>query len=458
MGRAGPRASGWVTYSGSRTAVRVRRLPRALGPPVTDPRPSPPGAAGEARADADDRATWSSRGGSSPLGPVGWPAHHEPRTASSPEPRQRMLGWPSDGDHARADAPAPDGPARAAPVEMPDPQATRVDAAPPAPDHPVQTAGVPGDRGDALDDRQRPDGPADDQHDVHAAPADEPPSAVPVVGPLISSLRHPVLAVFPVVALLALGVGAALGTPAVHTAEAQVLVGRVDVESTAVPGFVSANENLAGLYARIADTSVIAAPVGEELGLSSGAVLSQVTASPIPETSIVRIEASSENSLDAVVLAAEVAQELITYVEGNSVRPAGVEASLEAFETASAELLDAQDDLAAAQAALDQATGPSAAALSQDVVRAQAVVNTRQLRVDALAAAFRDTERGSGYRNSLQLIGEPQYVGSDTRSQLMLAVAFGVLVGLLLGTALATVRENWPVLTDLRRRARRPGQ
>jgi hypothetical protein len=403
---------------------------------VTEARPSSPGADGDGRteladADADDHVSWSARGG--------WP-----------QPRQQTLGWPYGGDPLVV-------PVDAAPA-----------SAPPAPaPHGRETTPVEPEPGRVVQHH-------DERHDAHRhvddddddlAPEPEPgalrakgrSSAPQVVGPLISSLRHPVLALLPIVALLALGIGAALGTPAVHTAQAQVLVGRVDVESTAVPGFVAANENLAGLYARIAETSVIAAPVGAALGLSSGQVLSQVAASPIPETSIVRVEASSDNSQDAVVLAAEVAAKLITYVEGNSVRPAGVETSLEDFETASAELLEAQDELAAARTALDGAATPSAAQ-TQTVVRAQAAVDTRQLRVDALAAAFRDTERGSGFRNSLQLIGEPDYVGTDTRSQVMLAVAFGVLVGLLLGTALATARENWPVLADVRARARRTRQ
>ncbi|MDQ3504060.1 MAG: hypothetical protein M3486_10710, partial [Actinomycetota bacterium] len=302
---------------------------------MTEARPTSPGADGDDRtelADADDRVTrlrerWSASGG-------------------SPQPRQQLLGWPYGGDPlvvpvdaARASAPpapVPDG-RETAPVE-------------PEPGRVVQ-------HHDERHDAQR----HVDDDDDDLAPEPEPgalrakgrSSAPQVVGPLISSLRHPVLALFPIVALLVLGIGAALGTPAVHTAQAQVLVGRVDVESTAVPGFVAANENLAGLYARIAETSVIAAPVGDALGLSSGQVLSQVAASPIPETSIVRVEASSDNSQDAVVLAAEVADKLITYVEGNSVRPAGVETSLEDFETASAELLQAQGELAAARTALD---------------------------------------------------------------------------------------------------------
>ena len=279
-----------------------------------------------------------------------------------------------------------------------------------------------------------------------------------LVGPFISILRHPVLAVLPTLILLCLLVGTAVGTTEVYRAEAQVLVGRVDVESTAIPGFVSANQQLAGLYSRIAETSVIAAPVSEKIGISADDVLDRSSASPVPESSILRIEAVGGSPDDALTLAEALRTQLLAYVQNNSVRPAGVQESLREFENVSRELLAAQETLQAESQVLTSLRarlGPEsrdAPVLAQitKVQQAQAAVNTRQLQVNALGGTFQDTQRGSAQRNSLQAIGQPRYLGTDRRSTIQMAVAVSVLVGALLGVAWAMGRSNRGALRRVR--------
>ena len=284
----------------------------------------------------------------------------------------------------------------------------------------------------------------------------------PVVGPLVSVLRHPFLALLPTLVLLCMLVGTALGTPAVHRAQSQVLVGRVDVESTAIPGFVAANQQLAGLYSRIAETSVIAAPAGDAVGLTADEVLAQSSASPVPESSILRIETTGTSERDALTLAEALTTQLLTYVQANSVRPAGVEAALAEFQQANRELLAAQEELQVQNRALAQlreraGEGSQAAPVLAQVERvqaAQAAVNTRQLQVNALGGTFQDTERGSAQRNSLQAIGEPVSLGTDRRSKLQLAIAASLLLGTVLGVAWATGRANRGALRRARLAAR----
>ena len=276
-----------------------------------------------------------------------------------------------------------------------------------------------------------------------------------LVGPLVAVLRRPFLVLLVLLLVLLPAVSLVLLSPAKYTASSQILVGRVDVESTAVPGFVAANQQLAGVYSRLVETELVAARVSEQLGLSPQQVLTRVSASPVPESSILVIRATSTGQEQAVLLARTTAEQLVAYVQQTSVSPAGGDATLAEFRAASQRLVAArlardtlQRRLDAAQR--DERTAP--AALQQQFVDAQAAVDAAQLEVNTLSGSFQNDLRGSGERNSLQVItsGVPQ--GSDRSSRLQLAVGLSVLLGPTLGVGLALLAENRRALRVLRRR------
>ena len=280
-----------------------------------------------------------------------------------------------------------------------------------------------------------------------------------VTGPFVSALRHPWLALLPVWLLLVPSVAAILAGAATYGATSQILVGRVDVESTAVPGFVAANQQLAGVYARLVETEVIAEPVARELGLDAAEVLGDVSASPVPESSIILIESEAPDQETAVLLAATVAERLVAYVERTSVAPVGGEAALDQFRAASELLLRSQQARDTARAALAAAVPTAAAEARAAFVRAEAAVSTAQLQVETLSDTVRSELRGSGERNSLQVISSAVGTGgSDRRSRLQLAVAVSIILGAVLGAGLAAVVENRDNLRGLRQRDSHPSE
>lgn len=125
-------------------------------------------------------------------------------------------------------------------------------------------------------------------------------------------MRHLKLALAITALGTALGLGIALILPVTYTAESRLAVGTGELNSLNIPGYPSASEDMAANYARwvtdrgAADTF----DVGDAVDLQ---------ASPLPESNVIRVEASSRNPDTAVAAADEAAtalQDAVNEVRG----------------------------------------------------------------------------------------------------------------------------------------------
>lgn len=294
--------------------------------------------------------------------------------------------------------------------------------------------------GDAEPGRVRP-----------AVAAQPPPDASPAVSPLLAVVRRPLLAALPVLTLLLVAVTFVLTGVPVHTASAQILVGRIDVEASAVPGFVQANQQLAATYARLVGTTVIADRVSTVVGVPAEELRGRLTGSPIPESAIIQVEATGSTSASAVQLAGAAADQLIRYVVESNENPARQRQLLDAYGAAAVEQRAAESARDAAEAALAAARGVEASSTRladrrAELNAAQAALDEATLRATTAESAYRDSQRGAVDRGALQVITEAESAGDDRRSRLQLAVVGSLLLGGLIGVALASLRENRDVV------------
>lgn len=95
-----------------------------------------------------------------------------------------------------------------------------------------------------------------------------------------------------------------LKTPTV-TAESRLVVGDQSLEAQAVPGYVTATQQLATTYARLVSSDGIKAAAGND---------AVITATPIPESVVIRIDATAATSEQAIHAADIAAQALIEAV------------------------------------------------------------------------------------------------------------------------------------------------
>lgn len=270
---------------------------------------------------------------------------------------------------------------------------------------------------------QPPVSPPDGRAAAAAAPRTQRRgAAAPRVSPSEAVTQRPLLLLLPVLMLVVPALLLALTRPPVYGAESRLVVGNLGAGSQAI----QSAQALAETYSRIVDSEVIVTRVAEELDLTPAAVHGRISGSAIPESALIRIEADAARADDAILLADAAAVALQEYAAGGD----GGDV-LDQYEQAVRELRSAELE----EARLNATPGADAARLVGD---AQAAAARARLRVQGLAARYAD----GGGADAIRIIGDSVGTGSDRRSQLQLAVGGSLVLGLMLGVALATFVVN----------------
>jgi hypothetical protein len=288
------------------------------------------------------------------------------------------------------------------------------------------------------------------------------------VAPGVAVLRSPVLFVLIALAVTAAAVAASWARPITYTAESRLLVGQVDTEARSVPGYTKAAQDLAAVYARVVPTDVVVGPVAAQAGAPPDTVRSAISASPIPDAAIVRVEARAGSSEQARQLADLAATSLADYVHRLSAAEPTDQPEFKAYAAAANAYAVAQFHQQALQQQVDQmratttasvaagATSPGDGAL--EVAQVQMVAATsdvlqKKLQVDSLSEAYRNAVRGTGDRSGLRPVAAAADTGSDRMANLQIGVLTGAVAGGLLALGVVTLRANGRRLRLLRRGA-----
>jgi uncharacterized protein involved in exopolysaccharide biosynthesis len=252
-------------------------------------------------------------------------------------------------------------------------------------------------------------------------------------GPLTAWRRHWVLGVVAALLGAALGAAAAFVAPVTYTAEARVAVGSGDLTSGAIAGFPVAASQLASNYARyVNNRGVAGTDVPDNVTLS---------ASQIPESNVIRVEAESADPAAAQAAANSAAQALVDAVNGSG------KATTDEVYAAS------QTELAAAQHDLDNLLGkdnPSKADVKDaraSVTEAATKAADTGARANAIKQRYTNLVAGTSTAANLLLIRTADALESNRTSMLARLGLAGLAVGAALGLVAAVVLE--------RRRSRR---
>lgn len=214
------------------------------------------------------------------------------------------------------------------------------------------------------------------------------------------------------------GAGAAYGllrTP-IYTATARLAVGRIDITSPgALSGYAVATQSLATGYSRTASALAVARQVSARTGIPAKEVQKHVSATPVPESPVFKVEGTSPDSAQAIVLANETSRALIHYA---------------------AELNRHNPDSARLYAQY------KAAIVARRLARTPAERKAASLRVEALARAYTASVQGQVATQLIQVISPATEAVSDRRSRFIIFVFIGLVAGLLVGAGLAYARET----------------
>jgi hypothetical protein len=254
--------------------------------------------------------------------------------------------------------------------------------------------------------------------------------------PFDSWRRHWVLGTLVAILFAALGAVAGFLAPVTFTAESRVAVGSGDLTSAAIAGFPLAASQLASNYARyVNDTGVAGNPVPGNVELS---------ASQIPDSNVIRIEASSADPAAAKAAANDTAQKLVDLVNNNGNEP--IDKVFSDFTKAADDDAAADSDVAAAQHSLDNLLGKtdsSKAAIKAartKVTDASAKAAKTGLVSDALRQKYTGMVAGNNTSAKLQLARTADTIASNRTSLVtrfaLLGLAAGAVIGLLIAIGL----------------------
>lgn len=268
-------------------------------------------------------------------------------------------------------------------------------------------------------------------------------------GPLAALRRHWIVAV--VLTLLGALAGAAAGylTPTTYTAEARVAVGSTDLSALAIPGYALGSQQLAGNIARYVSQSGAQTAVQSTLGGSADSVTA-ITASPIPSSNIIRVEATAADPATARAAADAAAQYLTSQsatVNGGS----DTEALLGAYTDLSQQLAAQGASRDAAKAALEALPpgDPGIPAATQAYVDAQAKYDTLDAQQGAANSAYQSAAENQAKSYKLVVV-TPAADSYDTATS---SIERYGLIGVVVGFLLALVSTS---LVSRRRTSRGP--
>lgn len=242
--------------------------------------------------------------------------------------------------------------------------------------------------------------------------------------------RNLPIVVLPVLLLVGVAVAIGLLRDPTYTSEARLNVGGLSLTQQSIPGYTTAVESLAVAYSRAIDAPAIVRPAARASGLSPTEVADSVSATPVQDSPVIRIRATSSDPDEAVKLAQAAAGALVEYAfQLNSGTTQSVPLRRR-FLAASRNLRSAH----AASARLKPNTPRWRAAQTEE--------DLARLQMQTAAALYQQSQAGQSTTNLVQRLAPAAPATSDRDSVLQQLAAAGLIAGLLIGVGLAVAREN----------------
>jgi capsular polysaccharide biosynthesis protein len=249
--------------------------------------------------------------------------------------------------------------------------------------------------------------------------------------------RHWFVAILPVILFVGGAVALAKERPPRYTSTASLSVGRIFVNNPAgVSGVIEATQSLAAVYSRAISSSAVrdaTARAVDERNLRPG---DEVSATPVPESPLIKITAESPSEARAIALANAASGALAGYVrrQGRTNKDAAI---LDDYQQAVRRYRDAVAERRRLQRRYE-ADPTSATKAARD--RAGVAISVALLRREALRANYLNLVQGTAATARVETFARATSATSDRRRMLQIMVFLGLVAGVAAGTALALLR------------------
>ena len=272
-------------------------------------------------------------------------------------------------------------------------------------------------------------------------PTDVPSQAPPPRRPLArrpsladALRRYPVVALFPIIVLAAIGVMLGVRRSPIYTSSSQLNVGVPTASSSATPGYELSAEQLASSYSRQATSSTYFAAVGRQAHLSEGAVAARLSSSAVPSSTTFYVNATGPSTSSSISLAKTATRVLKAQINASE-RQNGTAQLLQRYRSLQAQA----NQLAAMSGKLHGQNSSGAKTIpASQLMAAQLAAQTAELR--AQAASERYTQSANqGVSTNLAVLNLARSATSDRASVTERYGIVGLIAGIVIGIALAFI-------------------
>jgi capsular polysaccharide biosynthesis protein len=277
---------------------------------------------------------------------------------------------------------------------------------------------------------------------LEAPPQSEPPAVrwVPRVDALTAARRHWLVVIVVTVLLTGAGVFAATLSNPVYTAEARLAVGRIDVSAPgAIATFATATTALASQYSRSIDARGVTVRAARRTGLTPNQVAARVSATPVPESPVIRVLAAGSTEGQAVTLANAAGDGLVAFTTQLNRSNPDAARMLGQFRATSSQVVRLRTRVGTLRRR--QRNAPSRANRRR-LDQARVDLDVAELRLSTVRAAYNAATSTQASTQLVQML-TPASAATSNRSRRIQFYGFiGFAAGLALGLALATLRAN----------------
>jgi hypothetical protein len=236
-----------------------------------------------------------------------------------------------------------------------------------------------------------------------------------------------------------IGVGYGVVRKPAYTAEARLTVARFAVPDANLSGFVQAAQGLAVAYASAINADAVVRPVSQTLHMSEKDVRSNLSASPLSESPVLRVLAVARDRSRAIALANAGSTALQHYAATLNLTNPNTARLLRAYRAATKVSAAAGTRASAADAAFNRKPSPANRAA---LIRTRSDLRTAELEEETLRNAYQASQTGQGSAAALEQLAGATGASSDRSSKLQIAGFAGLVLGLLFGLSLALLSEN----------------
>jgi hypothetical protein len=244
----------------------------------------------------------------------------------------------------------------------------------------------------------------------------------PVIG---AALRYWWVILLAILAFAAAAVALSMQRQPTYKAESRLNVGGFNISAQSLPGFAGGAYLLANAYSRSVYSDAVLKKVGRELGRSRAYVASAVTASPVEDSPIIRVEAESKSKGEAIAMANSAADHLEDRAEVLARSNPDSKRLFKEFQEAS------RDYRRAVRRVL------RARRTRENLERAETQYELARLKRNSTASLYQTSLGGQATTNAVHLLSPARGASSDERAFLERLLAAAILGGFAFGLALA---------------------